>query len=179
MAGHEQHAAQPEQRSARPASVRPVGLLEKLLAAIRPEFRQDDLVFDPRHPVFGGPACAVAGCDRPARTNRMCWSHRVRWAHAGCPDLAEFFAITSPDWVGHRPVSACSIEGCGFGLHSQGMCQRHTRQWKRLGRPELDAWQASAAPLLPPFPLPGACRIDYCDLWVRGTSVFCANHDNR
>ena len=179
MAGHEPHAAQPEQRSARPASVRPVGLLEKLLAAIRPEFRQDDLVFDPRHPVFGGAACAVAGCDRPARANRMCWSHRVRWAHAGCPDLAEFVTITSPEWVGHRPVSACGIEGCGFGLHSQGMCQRHTRQWKRLGRPELDAWQASAAPLPPPSPPPGACRIDYCDLWVRGTSVFCANHDNR
>jgi len=93
--------------------------------------------------------------------------------------VTEFLATTRPDWVGHSPVAACRVDGCGFGLHSQGMCQRHTRQWKRLGRPKLDAWQASAAPLPSPSPLPGACRIDYCELWVRGTSVFCANHDTR
>jgi hypothetical protein len=33
----------------------PAGLLEKLVAAVRPEFRAEDLVFDPRDPVFGGP----------------------------------------------------------------------------------------------------------------------------
>ena len=48
---------------------RPPGLLEKLIAAIRPEFRTDVLVFDPRAPVFGGPACA-AGCRRPALRRR-------------------------------------------------------------------------------------------------------------
>jgi hypothetical protein len=37
---------------------RPAGLLEKLLAVIRPEFRLEVLVFDPRDPVFGGPPCA-------------------------------------------------------------------------------------------------------------------------
>ena len=44
---------------------RPAGLLEKLLAVIRPEFRREVLVFDPRDPVFGGPPCAVPVCDRP------------------------------------------------------------------------------------------------------------------
>jgi hypothetical protein len=53
----------------------PAGLREKLMAAVRPEFRADDLVFDPRDPVFGGPACAVAGCDRPGRKRDLCpWS---------------------------------------------------------------------------------------------------------
>ncbi len=43
----------------------PAGLLEKLMAAVRPEFRAGDLTFDPRDPVFGGPPCAVSGCGRP------------------------------------------------------------------------------------------------------------------
>ena len=41
---------------------RAAGLLEKLLAVIRPEFRREVLVFDPRDPVFGGPPCAVPEC---------------------------------------------------------------------------------------------------------------------
>ena len=51
-------------------NARPAGLPEKLMVAIRPEFRADVLVFDPRDPVFGGPPCAVSGCDRPARSQR-------------------------------------------------------------------------------------------------------------
>ena len=45
----------------------PAGLLEKLMAAVRPEFRAGVLTFDPRDPVSGGPPCAVPGCERPAR----------------------------------------------------------------------------------------------------------------
>lgn len=45
--------------------LRPVGLLEKLMAATRPEFRQEDLAFDPRH---------------------------GRWAARGHPDVEEFAA---------------------------------------------------------------------------------------
>jgi integrase len=158
---------------------RPSGLLEKLMAAVRPEFRADDLVFDPRDQVFGGPACAVGSCDRPARSNQMCWGHRVRWDHANKPDLTEFLAATSAEWVGHRPLTSCAITDCRYGLHSRGMCQRHTRQWKRHQRPDLAGWQASGAPLAPPSPLPRPCRIGYCELWVRGTSPFCSNHDVR
>ena len=40
-------------RQARGHRGMPAGLLEKLMAAVRPEFRADDLVFDPRDPVFG------------------------------------------------------------------------------------------------------------------------------
>jgi hypothetical protein len=122
MVRREQCASQSDASRAQSIPVRPAGLLEKLLAAIRPEFRQDDLAFDPRHPVFGGPACAVDGCERPARSNCMCWGHRVRWEFAGKPDTAAFLAATSADWVGHRPVAACGIDGCHFGMHSRGMC---------------------------------------------------------
>jgi integrase len=180
MVGHGNGDAQAEQAAAaRPTPGRPRGLLEKLVAAIRPEFRQDDLAFDPRHPVFGAAACAVDGCERPARSNRMCFGHRVRWDFAGKPDLTVFVATTSTRWVGHSPVASCAIDGCRYGLHSRGMCQRHIRQWKRHKRPDLAAWQASAAPLPPPSSPPDLCRIDYCDLWVRGTSALCASHDNR
>jgi integrase len=179
MGRHEQRTEGPEPAVTGLVPARPAGLLGELLAAIRPEFRQDDLVFHPRHPVFGGPACGVPGCERPARSTGMCWGHRVRWDHAGRPETAGFIATTSAEWVGHRPVAACRIDGCGFGLHSNAMCQRHFKQWIRRGRPEVTAWQASAAPLPPPDPRPGTCRIAYCDLWARGTSVLCACHGNR
>jgi len=49
----------------------PAGLLEKLMAAVRPEFRADVLTFAPGDPVFGhGAACRVPQCGRPARAVR-------------------------------------------------------------------------------------------------------------
>jgi len=161
------------------APARPPGLLEKLLGVLRPEFRGDDLVFDPRDAVFGAPACTVGGCERPARSRSMCWGHRVRWDFAGKPDLPAFLATTNPQWVGHRPVASCSVPGCRFGLHSHQICQRHVRQWTRHGRPDPTVWCVSDAPLPPSSPLPPVCRIAFCGLWVRGTSAFCASHDQR
>jgi len=157
----------------------PPGLLEKLMAAVRPEFRAGDLVFDPRDPVFGGPGCTIAGCDRPRRKRGLCLGHRHRWLAAGKPDLAEFTATAAADWHGHRPLAACVIAGCNYGLQALGMCRRHSRQWDYAGRPDLAAWQNSAAPLPPPACLPPACRIGYCGLWAQGTSAFCASHDDR
>jgi integrase len=158
---------------------RPGGLLAMLVAAVRPEFRADDLVFDPRDPVFGGPACAVAGCDRPRRKRGLCLGHRQRWRASGRPDLAEFIATAAAGWHGHRPLAACVIAGCNYGLQACGMCRRHSRQWDYAGRPDLAAWQASPAPLPPPACPPPACRIGYCTLWAQGTSAFCASHDDR
>ena len=157
----------------------PAGLLEKLIAAVRPEFRAEDLVFDPRDPVFGGPPCAVSGCDRPHRSQGLCTSHSQRWRATGRPDLAGFTATAEPGWHGHLPLSSCFIAGCNYGPMARGMCQRHVRQWYYAGRPDLAAWQASDAPLPPPAGPPRACRIGYCTLWAQGTSVFCLGHDNR
>jgi hypothetical protein len=75
----------------------PAGLLEKLLAAVRPEFRADELSFDPADPVFGGAICRVAGCPRTARGGRgLCSGHHDRWTAEGKPDLDVFVAVTSP-----------------------------------------------------------------------------------
>ena len=155
----------------------PAGLLEELMAAVRPEFRAGDLVFDPRDPVFGGPPCAVSGCGRPHRRRGLCISHWQRWRGAGQISLAEFTATAEPGWHGHLPLDPCVIADCNYGAMGHGMCQRHLRQWHRAGRPNLADWQAPTAPLPPDGP--PACRIGYCSLWTRGTSVFCYGHDIR
>jgi hypothetical protein len=54
------------------------GLLRKLVAVIRPEFRVDVLDFDPVDPVFGGPLCRVGDCRRPARSRGICLGHHAR-----------------------------------------------------------------------------------------------------
>jgi len=89
--------------------IRATGLLAKLMAAVRAEFRGDVVVFDPRDPVFGGPACAVAGCVRTARAQGLCPGHHQRWWRTeGKPDLDRFIATTDPK-TGTSPgvVPAC------------------------------------------------------------------------
>ena len=74
------------------------GLLAKLVAAVRPEFRVDELVVDPADPVFGGGACRVAGCPRNAQGRGLCPGHLQRWVKQGRPDLDGFAASTDPRW---------------------------------------------------------------------------------
>ena len=78
----------------RPSSL--PGLLEKLAAAVRPEFRGDELVFDLRDPVFGGKPCLVPACERTAVGHGLCQGHRQRWAAAGRPRVREFAGSTAP-----------------------------------------------------------------------------------
>jgi integrase len=87
----------------------PPGLLEKLAAGIRPEFRGDDLAFDRRDPVFGGKPCLVPGCERTAVGHGLCQGHRQRWATAGRPAVREFAASTAPFAAGGAgtPVLRC------------------------------------------------------------------------
>ena len=68
------------------------GLLGTLMAAVRNEFRSEVLEFDADDPVFGGGRCRVAGCERHARGQGLCQGHRLRWVHAGRPDLDVFAA---------------------------------------------------------------------------------------
>ena len=59
-----------------PTSARSPGphrrVLTGLLGAVRPEFRADVLVFPAGDPVFGGGACRVQACPRPARGHGLC-----------------------------------------------------------------------------------------------------------
>jgi integrase len=152
------------------------GLLEKLMAAVRPEFRADDLAFDPRDPVFGGPACRVSGCLRPARARGLCWGHHQRWAGAGKPDLDAFAASTNPGWFGHGPLLSCDVADCRYGRARRGLCARHVQQWDLAGQPEPGAWRTGPLPLPPPSPPPASCGITYCSLWAQGKGAFCRTH---
>lgn len=155
----------------------PAGLLEKLMAAVRPEFRAANLVFATRDPVFGGPPCAVNGCDRPHRRHGLCISHGQRWRGSGI-SLEEFTATAEPGWHGHLPLDPCVINGCNYGAMGHGMCSRHFSRWYRAGSPDPERWQAQAPQLALDGP-PRTCRIGYCSLWTRSTSVFCYGHDTR
>ncbi len=75
---------------------RPAGLLEKLLAAVRSEFRSDELLFRPDDPVFGAQPCGVAGCGRAAQARGLCHAHYARWRDSGRPDLDRYIATAGP-----------------------------------------------------------------------------------
>ncbi len=80
-----------------PGGIEHPGLLSKLMAAIRPEFRRDVVVFAPDDPVFGGTVCRVGQCGRVSHSGTgLCRGHYQRWMRQGRPELNEFSITTSP-----------------------------------------------------------------------------------
>jgi hypothetical protein len=152
------------------------GLLEKLLAAVRPEFRADVLVFDPADPVFGGELCLVGGCGRTARYAGMCYGHHQRWVAAGRPE--QLPASGDRPWYGHAPLLSCRVPGCGFGVMARRLCPRHVRSWQRSGAPDVDTWLAGLEPAGQP-PDAVTCRIGYCQLWAHAGAALCCAHRRR
>jgi len=152
------------------------GLLEKLIAAVRPEFRAGEIAFDPADPVFGGAICRVASCPRTARGGRgLCAAHHDRWTAEGRPDPDAFIAATSPRWHKQEPLACCRAPGCGRGVSRQGLCMRHGAAWGRAGRPDADEWLASVPVTVPP---PGQqdCLVRFCGLWAERGIPFCHAH---
>jgi len=159
----------------------PAGLLEKLMAAVRPEFRAGILVFDPTGPVFGGDACRVPQCDRTAWAIGMCHGHHQRWTHAGRPDPGAFAVSedAAGPWFGHAPLAGCKVPGCGFGTARRRLCPRHLRAWQRAGEPGDDGeWLAGLPPAVPDAGQ-GTCRISYCQLWAHPGAALCYSHHRR
>jgi hypothetical protein len=154
----------------------PAGLLEKLVAAVRPEFRAGELAFDPRDPVFGGKPCLVPACERPVAGRGLCQGHRQRWTAEGRPDVREFAASTGPRWRRSAPLTCCQAPGCGYGVgHRKGLCSRHAGAWERAGTPSLPDWLGTLAGT-EPAQLPEACLIGSCGLWAEPGSDWCRSH---
>lgn len=153
------------------------GLLEKLMGAVRPEFRENILVFDPADPVFGGASCAVHACERTAHYRGLCHGHHQRWVTAGRPE--QYPADDDRPWHGHGPLLSCRVPGCGFGIMGRQLCPRHLHSWKRAGSPDMDAWTASAGPAARAGEDTADCRIGYCRLRAHPGSVFCYSHRRR
>ena len=149
-------------------------MLERLMAAVRPEFRSRLLVFDADDTVFGGGACRVEQCRRPARGRGMCPGHLQRWVKEGRPDLEVFVAVTDPGWQRQRPNAQCRVPGCGYGSCRAGMCVLHGQQWRRAGGPDPDGWLPDRPIKQPAGGL--TCRIDHCTLWPHASLPFCHSH---
>lgn len=99
----------------------PTGLLEKLVAHVRAEFRVGIYVADPDDPVLGRRPCMVAGCDRSRTAFGLCSGHDQRWRTRGCPDLAEFSADPGPAVNGRRELTHCTVPGCRYGSIGFGL----------------------------------------------------------
>lgn len=161
--------------SSAPADGRAPGLLEKLVAVLRPEFRGEEVLFEPDDPVFGSPLCSVPGCARGSRSRGLCIAHHTRWIYAGQPDLAEFTAaaklVRQLD-----PVPACAVEACNFAADINGLCHSHEAAWERLGCPQLPGALALLAPIARRTP-PADCVVEGCQRWAqtRGAAL-CRRH---
>ncbi len=155
------------------------GLLEKLVAAVRPEFRADVLVFAAADPVFGSGVCLVGGCEMATRGAGMCEGHFLRWKKAGRPDRGQLPAAVTAPWHGHGPLPSgrCRVSGCGFGVARHGLCRRHADRWRNAGQPDPGRW-AAAQPAIRQS-APPSCQISYCDVWAHPGSPFCWNHHRR
>jgi integrase len=154
------------------------GLLEKLMSAIRPEFRVDVLIADPDDPVLGVRPCEIGGCDRPMRHRGLCNGHYLRWNKLDRPELAKFKADLGSPQIGRRELDSCTVPGCHYGTAGHGLCCRHRDKWGRAGYPDPAAWAAAAAPLVS-----GSnqeCRLSFCTLWTERTdNPFCKGHMTR
>jgi integrase len=154
----------------------PGGLLEKLLAAVRPEFRMDVLVPGTEDAILGGRACVVPACGRVSRSVGMCTGHGQRWRQQGRPDLAVFIAATAPHVLGRAPLVACAVTGCRYGRSSAGLCTNHNYAWKRAGRPDREAW--IGVQVTKDVDLP-ECAVPQCRLWAGRRSGLCSSHQAR
>lgn len=162
------------QRSAAPWP----GLLEKLVAVVRAEFRVDLYVPDPDHPVLGRGTCPVSDCDRSPTGNGLCSSHQKRWLDRDRPELAEFLTDPGPPLNGRRELTGCSVPGCRYGSSGLGLCVRHRGAWNSSGHldPAIWARTATAADAAGR----GICGLPFCALWIENRgNLFCKAHETR
>ena len=97
------------------------GLLEQLMAIVRPEFRTDIYIPAPDDPVFVADQCAVGDCDRTAVSIRrgLCNAHAIRFRKRGRPPMEDFLGDPWP--AGPGPQVSGSLRGGWLPLRAR--CQ--------------------------------------------------------
>lgn len=154
------------------------GLLEKLIALVRNEFRIEVYLVDPDDPVLGRRQCAVADCDRPVSESGLCSGHGHRWRDRDRPALAVFLADPGPVLNGRRDLSVCTVIGCRYGCSGVGLCTRHRTAWSRVGQPDPGIWSAQVGLLGPPNPT--QCGLPFCTVWTENARTrYCKSHTTR
>lgn len=86
-------------------------LLDKLTAAVRPEFAVELIHIDPDNPVFARGRCLANGCGRGAWARLLCGGHYQRWLQHGKPDLVMFAAETPPVKSSSDRIDAFDLRG--------------------------------------------------------------------
>ena len=154
------------------------GLLAKLLAAVRPEFRVEVYVPAPDDPVLGRPPCAVPDCDRSCWEYGLCGGHSHRWRTRGRPDLVGFLADPGPPLHGRIELTHCTVPGCRYGSSGFGLCMRHRSTWARSGYPDPAVWAVSNAVAVTAEH--AECGLPFCTLWPENDKhLFCKSHETR
>jgi hypothetical protein len=156
----------------------PAGLLGKLLAVVRPEFRVEVYLPGPDDPVLGWPVCSVPGCDRSRWQHGLCASHSRRWQDQGRPERDAFLANPGPELNGRRELLTCTVPGCRFGSSGLGLCMRHRGGWARSDQPDPALWASS----VPRMSADGRseCQLPFCTVWVENERrLFCKAHHTR
>lgn len=80
-----------------------------------------------------GAACAVEGCDNPAKSLGWCGRHYSRWYRYGDP-LAPMRRRANGE-----PVPKCAAVHCGRDAQARGLCSTHYRRWRLYGDPDAYA----------------------------------------
>ena len=154
------------------------GLLEKLMAVVRAEFRVDIYVPDPEDVVLGRRTCPVADCDRSCTEHGLCSSHGQRWRARGRPELSTFCADPGPMLNGRRELTSCTVSGCRFGSSGHGLCMRHRSAWTASGHADPAIWATTAQAADPAHQT--ICGLPFCALWIESErNLFCKAHETR
>lgn len=153
------------------------GLLAKLMATVRPEFRPEIVIPAPGSLVFNTEPCRIDKCERQRTVKGFCKSHYKRWLDQGRPELESFLASPGPLPVGDGPLAACTVTWCRFGSARRGLCVSHHGFFSRSSETDVIKWLATLSPE-PVIERP-ECRLAFCDLWAQGNSPLCLNHKSR
>ncbi|MFM9276349.1 site-specific integrase, partial [Pseudarthrobacter sp. NKDBFgelt] len=153
------------------------GLLAKLMATVRPEFRPEIVIPAPGSLVFNTEPCRIDECERQRTVKGFCKSHYKRWLDQGRPEWESFLASPGPLPVGDGPLAACTVTWCRFGSARRGLCVSHHGFFSRSSETDVIKWLATLSPE-PVIERP-ECRLAFCDLWAQGNSPLCLNHKSR
>lgn len=155
-------------------------LLERLMKAVRPEFRADIFLPPVDSPVFWQGACRVPSCPTMISFAALglCNAHYHRRRKARGIDFEAWLADEDTRTRERLTVPACAIVGCERALKGHSLCHRHLDLWARSGQPDVDTWLA-ATRYRPPRHngRERACAVPRCERWTDGPSMaLCRIH---
>ena len=109
-----------------------LGLLGKLMAAVRPEFRAGILVPERGALVFDVAPCRVPGCPTTAHPRFV---HRPLHSVGGTgpPGHRGVRRHRGPGGLGRKELTVCVVPGCRYGGARLGFAPRHQGFWERAG----------------------------------------------